>query len=46
MPNATESASASQLIDQRIAELGDWRGQSLSRMRQLIHEAAPEVVEE
>lgn len=37
---------ASELIDQRIAELGDWRGQALSRMRQLIREAAPQVVEE
>lgn len=40
----TENASA--LIDQRIAELGDWRGQTLSRMRKLIHEVAPDVVEE
>ncbi|HET8635037.1 MAG TPA: DUF1801 domain-containing protein [Gemmatimonadales bacterium] len=38
--------SASQLIDQRIAELGDWRGKTLSRMRQLIREADPGVVEE
>ncbi len=37
---------ASVLIDQRIADLNDWRGQALGRMRQLIHEAAPEVVEE
>jgi hypothetical protein len=34
------------LIDQRIAELGDWRGDTLSRMRKLMHEADPEVVEE
>lgn len=33
-------------IDQRIADLGDWRGQTLGRMRQLIHEAAPGVMEE
>jgi hypothetical protein len=39
-------ASASELIDQRIAELGDWRGKTLSRMRQLIKQADPEVVEE
>ena len=38
--------SASELIDRRIAELGDWRGKTLSRMRRLIHEAAPNVVEE
>ena len=37
---------ASELIDARIAELGDWRGQTLSRMRKLIHEADPDVVEE
>ena len=37
---------ASELIDQRIVELGDWRGQTLGRMRQLIKEADPEVVEE
>jgi hypothetical protein len=38
--------SASKLIDKRIAELGDWRGQALSRMRKLIQEADPDVVEE
>lgn len=38
--------SASQMIDQRIGELGDWRGSVLKRMRELIHEADPEVVEE
>jgi hypothetical protein len=38
--------SASQLIDQRIRELGDWRGSVLEKMRALIHEADPEVVEE
>jgi hypothetical protein len=38
--------SASQMIDQRIRELGDWRGSVLERMRALIHEADPEVVEE
>src|SRR5919107_4468348 len=35
-----------QLIDARIAELGDWRGETLSRMRRLIKEADPDVVEE
>ena len=38
--------SASQKIDQRIRDLGDWRGPVLKRMRKLIHEADPEVVEE
>jgi hypothetical protein len=38
--------SASARIDQRIAELGDWRGATLRRMRRLIHEAEPGVVEE
>ena len=37
---------ASELISKRIAELGDWRGATLARMRKLIREAAPEVVEE
>lgn len=40
------SGSPSQMIDRRIRELGDWRGPVLKRMRQLIHEADPEVVEE
>jgi hypothetical protein len=40
------SESPSQLIDARIKELGDWRGEALSRMRKLIKEADPEVVEE
>jgi hypothetical protein len=38
--------SASQMIDQRIRELDDWRGSVLKRMRELIHKADPEVVEE
>ena len=38
--------SASRMIDQRIRELGDWRGPVLKRMRELIHQADPEVVEE
>lgn len=37
---------ASALIDGRISELGDWRGETLSRVRTLIHEADPDVVEE
>jgi hypothetical protein len=44
--SASDSGSASELIDQRIADLGDWRGKTLSRMRKLIHEADPDVVEE
>jgi hypothetical protein len=38
--------SPSQLIDGRIEELGDWRGETLARVRALIHEADPEVAEE
>jgi hypothetical protein len=38
-------ASASEFIDGRIAALGDWRGETLARVRALIHEADPEVVE-
>jgi hypothetical protein len=38
--------SASEQIDKKIADLGDWRGETLSRMRKLIREADPEVVEE
>ena len=41
-----DSASASQQIDGRIKELGDWRGQTLSRLRKLVKEADPAVVEE
>jgi hypothetical protein len=40
------STSASQLIDARITELGDWRGKMLSRLRSVVKEADPEVVEE
>ena len=38
--------TATEQIDERIAELDDWRGETLGRMRSLIHEADPEVVEE
>ena len=41
-----EGRSPSQLIDGRIEALGDWRGQTLALMRALIHQAAPEVLEE
>lgn len=44
--DASQGPSASELISARIAELGDWRGETLGRMRQLIHEADPDVVEE
>ena len=44
--DSIEGQSASELIDKRIAELGDWRGETLSRMRKLIKEADPDVVEE
>jgi hypothetical protein len=41
-----EVQSASELISERIRELGDWRGKTLSRVRELIKEADPEIVEE
>ena len=41
-----EGRPASELISKRIAELGDWRGETLGRMRELINEAVPDVVEE
>jgi hypothetical protein len=44
--NASQAQSASELISERIAELADWRGETLARMRKLIKEADPEVVEE
>src|SRR5207244_12129123 len=43
---ASQGQSASELISKRIAQLGDWRGETLSRMRKLITEADPDVVEE
>ena len=43
---STEGRPAAELIDERIAELGDWRGETLARMRRLIREADPDVVEE
>jgi len=43
---ASQGQSASELISKRIAELGDWRGKTLSRMRKLIKDADPDVVEE
>src|ERR1035438_1189853 len=43
-PVPVESASA--LIDEKIKELGDWRGKPLAKVREIIHEADPEIVEE
>src|SRR6202453_2819324 len=43
---ASQGQSASELISKRIAELGDWRGETLARMRRLIKEADADVVEE
>jgi hypothetical protein len=43
---ASQGQAPSELISKRIAELGDWRGETLTRIRQLIKEADPEVVEE
>ena len=48
-PVPVESASAfiaSGLIDAKIKELGDWRGKTLAKVREIIHEADPEIVEE
>ncbi len=45
-PEGPNSESASASITRRIEELADWRGETLARVRQLIHEADPEVVEE
>lgn len=44
--DASQGQSASELISKRIAELGGWRGETLGRMRQLIKDADPDVVEE
>ncbi|MBW8902373.1 MAG: DUF1801 domain-containing protein, partial [Massilia sp.] len=44
--NASAELPASALIDRRIADLGDWRGAALARVRALIHEAVPGVEEE
>lgn len=44
--DAPEGTPPGQLIDARIDELGDWRGETLARVRALIHEADPDVVEE
>lgn len=44
MSTPAESASAS--IDAKIIELGDWRGKTLAKVREIVHEADPEIVEE
>ncbi len=46
MKKAVPVESASALIDQRIKELGDWRGKTLAKVRAVIHQADPEIVEE
>jgi hypothetical protein len=46
VPVESVSASASVLIDERIKQLGDWRGKMLARVRGIVHEADPKIVEE
>jgi len=46
MKNPAEMKSAAAKIDEKIAELGDWRGKTLARVRAIIHAADPEIVEE
>jgi hypothetical protein len=46
MKKAVGAESASVLIDQRIKELGDWRGKMFAKVREIIHKADPEIVEE
>ncbi len=46
MSGSADSKSPSQLIDERIEQLGDWRGEMLSRLRALVKDADPDVVEE
>jgi hypothetical protein len=45
-PDINQSKSPSQLITKRIAELGDWRGETLAQVRKLIKEADPKITEE
>jgi hypothetical protein len=45
-PDVSQGQPASELISKRITELGDWRGETLGRMRKLVKEAVPDVVEE
>ena len=46
MKQAVAVDSASAIIDERIKELGDWRGKTLAKVREIIHQADPEIVEE
>ena len=46
MKKPVSAASASARIDERIEQLGDWRGKTLARVRRLIHDVDPEIVEE
>ncbi len=46
MERPVRAESASALIDEKIKELGDWRGKTLARVRAIIHEADPEIIEE
>jgi hypothetical protein len=46
MKTSVPAASASALIDEKIKELGDWRGKMLAKVRTIIHQADPEIVEE
>ena len=46
MKESVPVEAASALIDQRIQELGDWRGKTLAKVREIIHQADPEIVEE
>jgi len=46
MKRSRPMESASAFIDERIKELGDWRGKTLAKVREIIHEADPEIVEE
>ena len=46
MKRSVPAESASALIDAKIKELGDWRGKTLAKVRELIHQADPEIVEE
>src|SRR5215468_7703559 len=46
MKKLVPAESASALIDQRITELGDWRGKMLAKVRKIVHDADPDIVEE
>ncbi len=46
MKKPVQAQSASELIDEKIRKVGDWRGKTLGKLREIIHEADPEIVEE